>query len=71
MVLLLYFGFTVFFFGFQLTALQGRKRRKEEINLIDINADDLCGGNDDYLKNLTKESGYQAKKVCCLFCFFG
>ena len=47
-----------------MRALQGRKRRRgEEINLIDIDAKDLQADKDDYLKNLTVESGYKAKAV--------
>ncbi|XP_066920313.1 proline-rich protein PRCC-like isoform X2 [Clytia hemisphaerica] len=45
-----------------MRALQGRKRRRgEEINIIDVNAQDLQVDKDEYLKNLTVESGYKNK----------
>lgn len=46
-----------------LQALQGRKRRHEEINLIDVNAQDLQTDSEEYLRNLTVDSGYKPKQA--------
>lgn len=45
-----------------LKALQGSKRRHEEVNIIDVHADQIHGGSDEYLRNLTKEDVYASKK---------
>jgi len=44
-----------------LTSLQGKGKRRhtEDINIIDINADNLQRTNKDYLLNLSKQSGYK------------
>ncbi|XP_057302993.1 uncharacterized protein LOC130638537 isoform X1 [Hydractinia symbiolongicarpus] len=46
-----------------LKALQGSKRRHEEVNIIDVHADQIHGGSDEYLRNLTKENVYASKKA--------
>jgi len=51
--------------------LQGRKRRRgEKINLIDIDARDLQVDSEEYLKNLTVESGYKPQQVLYTFLLY-